>query len=64
MKSIRSHTLLTFVSLATALPSFAVFSAEQVREELHQTYPLTRQGRVHLENVNLDRSKTVALDDR
>jgi DUF4097 and DUF4098 domain-containing protein YvlB len=52
MKSIRSHTLLTLVSFASLLGALAAFSAEQVREEFHQTYPLNKQGRVHLENVN------------
>lgn len=40
------------MSLGTLLGALAVCSAEEVREEFHQTYPLNKQGRVHLENVN------------
>jgi len=52
MKSIRSCKVLTLVSLATVLGALAAFAAEEVREEFHQTYPLNKQGRVQLENVN------------
>src|SRR2546429_93411 len=52
MKSIRSRKVLTLVSLATVLGALAAFAAEEVREEFHQTYPLNKQGRIHLENVN------------
>src|SRR5437588_11631860 len=52
MKTIRSCKVLTLVSLATVLGALAAFAAEEVREEFHQTYPLNKQGRVHLENVN------------
>src|SRR5438309_477560 len=52
MKSIRSRKVLTLVSLATVLGALAAFTAEEVREEFHQTYPLNNQGRVQLENVN------------
>lgn len=52
MKTIHSNKLSALTSLATLLGALAVFSAEQAREEFHQTYPLNKQGRVHLENVN------------
>src|SRR3989442_10902827 len=52
MKPVRSCTLLTVVSLATALDSLTVLAAKEVREEFHQTYPFDKQGKVHLENVN------------
>src|SRR5262245_42871383 len=52
MKSICFCKQVTLVSLATVLGAFAVFAANEVREEFHQTYPLNKQGRVHLENVN------------
>ena len=52
MKSIRFCKVLTLVSLATVLGALAAFAAEEAREEFHQTYPLNKQGRVQLENVN------------
>ncbi|HEY3166596.1 MAG TPA: hypothetical protein VGK57_05165 [Candidatus Binatia bacterium] len=52
MKSIRSHTLFALVSIATVAGAHAVFAATEVREEFHQTYPLDKQGKVQLENVN------------
>src|SRR5688572_1579543 len=55
MKSIKSvypRKAPALVSLATLLGALAAFAAEEVREEFHQTYPLNKQGRVHLENVN------------
>ena len=52
MKSIRSHTLFALVSIATVASAPAVFAAKEVREEFHQTYPLDKQGKVQLENVN------------
>ena len=52
MKSIRFCKVLTLVSLAAVLGALAAFAAEEVREEFHQTYPLNKQGRVQLENVN------------
>jgi len=52
MKSIRSHTLFALVSIATAAGAHAVFAANEVREEFLQTYPLDKQGKVQLENVN------------
>ena len=54
MKSIRSHTLFALVSLATVAGAQAVFAAKEAREEFHQTYPLDKQGKVQLENVNGD----------
>ena len=52
MKSIRSSKVLTLVSLATVLGALAAFAANELREEFHQTYPLNKQGKIHLENVN------------
>ena len=52
MKSIRSRNVLTLVSLATVLGAHAAFAVEEVRQEFHQTWPLNKQGRVQLENVN------------
>jgi len=52
MKPIRSGKQLTLVSLATVFCALAAFAADEVREEFHQTYPLNKQGKVHLENVN------------
>jgi DUF4097 and DUF4098 domain-containing protein YvlB len=52
MKMTHSDKRLTLVSLATLLGALAVCSAEEVREEFHQTHPLNQQGHVHLENVN------------
>jgi len=40
------------VSLVTVLGALAAFAAQEVREEFHQTYPLSKEGRVHLENIN------------
>jgi DUF4097 and DUF4098 domain-containing protein YvlB len=54
MKSILFYKQLTALSFATVLGALAVFAGQEVREEFHQTYPLTEQGRVHLENVNGD----------
>ena len=54
MKSIRSRTLSILLSLATVAFAQAVFAAKEVREEFHQTYPLDREGKVQLENVNGD----------
>src|SRR5881394_308221 len=54
MKSIHSHTLFALVSLATVAGAHAVFAANEVREEFHQTYPLDNAGKVQLENVNGD----------
>jgi len=39
-------------SMATAVGTLAAFAAEELREVFHQTYPLTRQGRVSLDNLN------------
>ena len=52
MKTLRSNTLLALVSLATVTGAPAVFAAQEVREEFHQTYPLDNAGKVQLENVN------------
>jgi DUF4097 and DUF4098 domain-containing protein YvlB len=52
MKSTRLCKQSTLVSLATVLGALAVFGAQEVREEFHQTYPLSKEGRLHLENVN------------
>jgi len=52
MKTIRFCKHLTLISLATTLAALPVFAGQEVREEFHQTYPLNKQGRVHLENVN------------
>jgi DUF4097 and DUF4098 domain-containing protein YvlB len=52
MKSIRARTCLTLISLAAALGEQTASAANDLREEFHQTYPLDRQGKVHLENVN------------
>src|ERR1043166_2645138 len=52
MKSIRHRTAWTAVSLAALLGARAVLAAAEVREEFHQTYPLDKKGKVHLENVN------------
>ena len=52
MKSIRSHTLFALVSIATVAGAHAVFAANEVREEFRQTYPLDKQGKVRLDNVN------------
>jgi len=38
--------------LASLFGTAAAFAAEEVREEFHQTYPLTAQGAVRLENIN------------
>jgi len=54
MKSIRSHTFFALVSIATVAGAQAVFAANEVREELRQTYPLDKQGKVRLDNVNGD----------
>src|SRR5437870_7939020 len=54
MKSIRSHTFFALVSLATVAGAHAVFAANEVREEFRQTYPLDKQGKVRLYNVNGD----------
>jgi DUF4097 and DUF4098 domain-containing protein YvlB len=52
MKSIRHRTAWTALSLAVLLDARAVLAAAEVREEFHQTYPLDKKGKVHLENVN------------
>src|SRR5688572_5022043 len=52
MKTIQSDRLLMLTSLATLLGALTAFAGQEVREEFHQTHPLTKQGRVHLENVN------------
>jgi len=52
MKSILFCKQLTVLSLATVFGALGASAGQEVREEFHQTYPLTRQGRVHLENVN------------
>jgi len=52
MKSTRLCKQSTLVSLATVLGALAAFAAQEVREEFHQTYPLSKEGRVRLENVN------------
>src|SRR2546427_2386685 len=52
MKSIRSHTFFALVSLATVAGAHAVSAANEVREEFRQTYPLDKQGKVRLDNVN------------
>ena len=54
MKSIRSRTFFALVSLATVAGAQAVFAANEVREEFRQTYPLDKQGKVRLDNVNGD----------
>ncbi len=54
MKSIRSQTSFAFVLLGTFAGAQAVFAANEVREEFHQTYPLDKQGKVRVENVNGD----------
>src|SRR2546425_686673 len=52
MKSIHCHKLLAPISLATVLGALTALAGQELREEFHQTYPLKKQGRVHLENVN------------
>ncbi len=54
MKSIRSQTSFAFVLLGTFAGAQAVFAANEAREEFHQTYPLDKQGKVRVENVNGD----------
>jgi len=54
MKSIRSQTFFVLVLLGTFPGAHAVFAANELREEFHQTYPLDKQGKVQLENVNGD----------
>src|ERR1041385_9568501 len=46
------HILPALVSLTTLLASPAAWGATELREEFHQTYPLDKQGKVQLENVN------------
>jgi len=38
--------------LSLGLPATVALAKDQVREEFHQTYPLSASGRVHLDNVN------------
>jgi DUF4097 and DUF4098 domain-containing protein YvlB len=52
MKSIRSHTIFALVSIATVAGAHAVLAAKEVREEFRQTYPLDKQGKVRLDNIN------------
>jgi len=52
MKSRSASKPSALVSVATILGALAVFAATEVREEFHQTYPLNKQGKVQLENVN------------
>jgi DUF4097 and DUF4098 domain-containing protein YvlB len=52
MKSIRSHTIFALVSIATVAGAHAVLAANEAREEFRQTYPLDKQGKVRLDNVN------------
>jgi len=52
MKSICFRRPWAPVLLAATLGALPAFAGQEVREEFHQTYPLTQQGRVHLENVN------------
>lgn len=52
MKSLRFHKPVALLSLATFILAPAAFATTEVREEFHQTYPLDKQGRVQLENVN------------
>src|SRR5262249_9479047 len=54
MKSARTFALATLASLATAVGTLATYAAQELREEFHQTYPLTKQGKVSLDNVNGD----------
>jgi len=42
------------ISLAVLLPPFTSSQTNLLREEFHQTYPLTANGRVSLENINGD----------
>ena len=52
MKSILFCKQLTVLSLVTVFAALAAFAGQEVREEFHHSYPLSSQGRVHLENVN------------
>jgi DUF4097 and DUF4098 domain-containing protein YvlB len=52
MKTDSPHILPALVSLTTLLASPAAWGATELREEFHQTYPLDKQGKVQLENVN------------
>lgn len=52
MKPIRSPLLFALISIATVAGAPAVFAAKDVREEFRQTYPLDKQGKVRVENVN------------
>lgn len=54
MKSTRTITFATLASLATAVGTLVTFAAQELREEFHRTYPLAKQGRVSLDNVNGD----------
>src|SRR5207247_7279914 len=50
----RAHALFAFVLLGTFAGAPAVFAAHEVREEFRQTYPLDKQGKVRVENINGD----------
>ena len=54
MNSIRSRIYFALVSTATIACAHAVFAATEVREEFRQTYPLAKQGKVRLVNLNGD----------
>ena len=46
------HTLANLTPLAVILGALSAFAAQDVREEFHQNYPLNKDGKIFLENVN------------
>ena len=52
MKSTGSSTFVTLVPLATLTSALVALAGPELREEFHQTYPLDKQAKVQLENVN------------
>ena len=52
MNTIQSRKSLPLLLTGTILAALAALAGQEAREEFHQTYPLNKQGRVHLENVN------------
>jgi len=52
MKSARPLNLTTLAAFTIALTTLAASAAQELREEFHQTYPLSKQGTVSLDNVN------------
>ncbi|HYE65584.1 MAG TPA: hypothetical protein VD966_08375 [Pyrinomonadaceae bacterium] len=52
---LKRATLIALVIIAvslTAASSVVTQTRDEVREEFHQTYPLTPDGRISLENMN------------